>query len=321
MTVKEVKWGTGVVPPIKILVVDDFEEFRRFVCALLIPKTEFQFAEASDGLEAFRKAKELQPDLIVLDIALPSLNGLEVAKRIREFAPGTKILFLSGESSPDVVREALNLGALGYVHKPELQSDLVPAIEAVLKGELFVSRDLKLNGRTDAPRRHDVLFYSADSVLLEHFSRFITAALKANDVAIAILTESHRDGLVQKLKGQGFDVDGAIQQGTYIPLDAANMLSTIMVNDVPDSVAFFKGLCALIESSAKAAKTECPRIALCAECVGLLCAQGNIKAALQLEETGNDLIELYDLDRCFHGEEDDHGFDSVCGLHAATYAL
>ena len=128
------------VRSIKILIVDDFEEFRRLVGALLMPETEFQVAEASDGLEAIRKAKELQPDLILLDIALPRLNGLEVAKRIREFAPRTKILFLSGESSPDVVREALSLGALGYVHKPELQSDLMPAIEAVLKGEQFVSK-------------------------------------------------------------------------------------------------------------------------------------------------------------------------------------
>ena len=129
--------------PIKILVVDDFEEFRRFVCALLGPKTEFEVTEASDGLEAVRKADQLQPDLIVLDIALPGLNGLEAARRIREFAPSTKILFLSAESSPDVVREALRLGALGYVHKPEAQTDLVPAMEAVFKGELFVSRDLK----------------------------------------------------------------------------------------------------------------------------------------------------------------------------------
>jgi DNA-binding NarL/FixJ family response regulator len=138
------------VRPIKILVVDDFEEFRRFVCALLRPKTEFEVTEASDGLEAVRKADELQPHLILLDIALPSLNGLEVARRIREFAPRTKILFLSSESSPDVVREALRLGALGYVHKPELQTHLVPAMEAVFKGELFVSRDLKLNGMSDA---------------------------------------------------------------------------------------------------------------------------------------------------------------------------
>ena len=136
--------------PIKILVVDDFEQFRRFVCALLTPKTEFEVTEASDGLEAVQRADELQPDLIVLDIALPSLNGLEVARRVREFAPRTKILFLSAESSPDVVGEALRLGALGYVHKPELQTHLVPAMEAVFKGELFVSRDLKLNGMSDA---------------------------------------------------------------------------------------------------------------------------------------------------------------------------
>jgi DNA-binding NarL/FixJ family response regulator len=128
------------VQSLKILVVDDFEQFRRFVCSLLQQRAEFQVTQASDGLEAVRKVEELQPDLILLDIALPRLNGLEVARRIREFAPSTKILFLSVESSPDVVREALSLGALGYVHKPELQRDLMPAIEAVLKGEQFVSK-------------------------------------------------------------------------------------------------------------------------------------------------------------------------------------
>ena len=101
-----------------ILVVDDFEGFRRFVCSVLQPRAEFQAAEASNGLEAVKKAEELQPDLILLDIGLPDLNGLEVAKRVLKVAPAAKILFLSQESSPDVVRKALRLGALGYVHKP-----------------------------------------------------------------------------------------------------------------------------------------------------------------------------------------------------------
>ena len=81
-----------------------------------------------------QKAEELQPDLILLDIGLPKLNGLEAAKRIRKVAPHAKILFLSQESSPTVVQEALHSGALGYVLKSHAGRELRPAIEAVLAG-------------------------------------------------------------------------------------------------------------------------------------------------------------------------------------------
>jgi hypothetical protein len=175
---------------------------------------------------------------------------------------------------------------------------------------------------------HAVLFYSADSVLIENAARYIATALRANNVAVVILTKSHREGVALRLKVEGFDIDGAIERGTYIPLDAAEMLSTIMVNDVPDRVRFFSGLCSLVESAAQASRTERPRVALCAECVGLLCEEGNIPAALQLEETGNDLIELYEVDilcayplGCFHGEEHDNAFDGICGLHTAVHSL
>lgn len=174
---------------------------------------------------------------------------------------------------------------------------------------------------------HAVLFYSVDSVLIENAARFIAIALKANNVAVVILTESHRGGLALRLKNEGFDIDGATERGTYIPLDATEMLSTIMANDAPDCVRFFNGLCSLIESAAQASKTERPRVALCAECVGLLCEEGKMTAALQLEETGKDLIELYEVDilcayplGCFRGKEADSAFDGICGLHTAIHS-
>jgi CheY-like chemotaxis protein len=98
--------------------------------------------EVSDGLEAVQKAQELQPDLIVLDIGLPTLNGIEAARRIRKLSPESKILFMSQESSADVVQEALALGALGYVVKVHAGSDLLPAVGAVLGGRQFVSASL-----------------------------------------------------------------------------------------------------------------------------------------------------------------------------------
>lgn len=133
--------GEAVVQSLKILVVDDFGEFRRLACSLLQPRAEFQVQQASDGLEAIQKAEEIQPDLILLDISLPKLNGIEVARRVHKLVPAAKILFLSVESDPDLVSEALNVGA-GYIHKPAVVRDLLSAIDAVLKAEQFVNRPM-----------------------------------------------------------------------------------------------------------------------------------------------------------------------------------
>jgi DNA-binding NarL/FixJ family response regulator len=128
------------VSAVRILVVDDFQNFRQFVVALLGKRPELQVVgEASDGPEAIQKAVELRPDLILLDIGLPSLNGIEVARQLRSLVPESKIIFLTLESSAAVVEEALSLGARGYVAKFKAQVDLFAAVEAALLGMIFVS--------------------------------------------------------------------------------------------------------------------------------------------------------------------------------------
>jgi DNA-binding NarL/FixJ family response regulator len=125
---------------IRVLLVDDNEPFRKFVRATLSSMPEIRIVgEVDDGLEAVEKAQELAPCLIVLDIGLPGLNGLEAARRIRKLSPQSKILFLSQESSAEIVQEALCLGALGYVIKMHAASDLLLAVEAVLRNQQFVS--------------------------------------------------------------------------------------------------------------------------------------------------------------------------------------
>jgi len=128
---------------IRVLVVDDYEPWRRFACSTLRREPELQIiGQASDGLEAVQQAQQLQPDFILLDIGLPTLNGIEAARRIREVSPVSKILFVSENRSRDLAHEALRTGASGYVVKSNAGSELLPALRAVLLGKQFVSASL-----------------------------------------------------------------------------------------------------------------------------------------------------------------------------------
>ena len=128
---------------VRILVVDDYEPFRRFVCSTLEKRPEWQIVgEASDGLEAVQKAEKQQPDLIVLDLGLPTLNGIEVARQIRKLSPESKIVVLTQESSADVVQEVRSAGVLGYVLKAHAGSELLVAVDAVLQGREFIGSGL-----------------------------------------------------------------------------------------------------------------------------------------------------------------------------------
>jgi DNA-binding NarL/FixJ family response regulator len=100
-------------------------------------------AEVGDGLEAVQKAQELKPDLILLDIALPKLDGIEAAHRIRQVAPSTKVIFLTLNSDKDLVRAALSTGAHGYVLKTHAGRELLTAVARILGGGDFVSSGIE----------------------------------------------------------------------------------------------------------------------------------------------------------------------------------
>ena len=328
---------------VRVLVVDDYIPFRKFVCSMLGKRPELRVVgEASDGLEAVQKAEELQPDLIVLDIGLPILNGIEAARRIRTLAPQSKILFFSQESSDDVAREALSSGALGYVVKTQAGIEFLAAVAAVLEGRQFVSRGLLRHHSGDAPdsdvlrpyreqalpspvrgeeeitRNHQVEFYSDDAALVVGFASFTETALRAGNAVIVASTESHRNCLLERLHDRGVDMVTTTEQGRFRFLDVHDILSTFMRNDLPDPVRFFEVVGGLI-TAASAATGQQSRVAVCGECASILWAQGKADAAIQVEQLCNQLTKRYEMDilcgfslSSFYREEDKEVFQIIC---------
>jgi len=311
----------------RVLVVDDYEPWRKLATKTLQKTHELQIvSEASDGLEAVQKAQGLRPDLILLDIGLPTINGIEAARRILQSAPKTKILFVSEQRSSDIVNEALSTGAGGYVVKSKAATELLPAVEAVLQGKQFVSASLTaLPSNVDTIRRHEVGFYSDDRRLLDEVTQFIGAALKTGNAAIVVATESHRSSFLLRLQAQGVSIGAAIEQGRYIALDATDALSTFMFDDTIDPVRFMETFGNRIVSATKAVHAEPPRVSVFGECVHLLWAQGNTESAIQMEKLGNKLTKMYDVDilcgysvGSVQSGMDTYLFQAICAQHSTV---
>lgn len=336
----------------RILVVDDYQPWRRFVCSVLQKEPPLQVVgEVSDGEAAVQKAQELTPDLIILDIGLPTLNGIEAARRIRALSPTSKIIFLTQESSADAVQEALSIGANGYVVKMDAGDELLAAVAAVLRGEQFVGSRFAghdftgaSNSRTidafssnavhtsssttplrkeEIAHRHEAQFYSDDEFFLDGFTQFIGTALKTGSAVIVLATESHRESLLPRLQIFGIDMVAAIEQGRYISLDVSDTLSTFMINDLPDPVRFLQVAADLIMRAAKAAKGKHPRVAACGECAPVLWQQGNAEAAIRLERLWDQVGKQYDVPilcayplGSFQGELGSHIFAKICAEHS-----
>ena len=305
---------------VRILVVEDHQLFRQFEIGLLEEKPGLQVVgETSDGLEALQRAVELRPDLILLDIGLPNLSGIEVARRVRRLVPQAKIVFLSVESSSAFVQEALSVGALAYVHK-QRAGDLLAAIDAVLAGKRFVSSGLEFteNLNVQVPCRHEILFCSDDEDLLGSLAEFIATALRAGNPALVVATEPHRKSLLQRLRENGVAVDAAMRQRTCAWLDAS---------EATDLARFLRLAGALIEAASTVPGAGSPRLALCGERAGRLWAEGQTDAALQLEQLCNDLGRSLEADiLCVYpvgdisGKEAELAFERISAEHSAIHS-
>jgi CheY-like chemotaxis protein len=321
-----------------VLVIEDHDQWRHYLASTVRRTPGWRVVgEASDGAEGVQKASDLNPDVILMDVGLPTLNGMQAVQRILAQHPESRILFVSEQRSWDIAEAALATGALGYVIKSDVHQELLQAMSAIAHGRRFVSA--RLAGRTIGPaddggavdetRRHEVGFYEDDAARLDEYAVFAEAALLGGSSLIFVMSPGpRRDEFHQRLWARGIDVDRAINDRRYRPFDVPAILSRFMVDGMPDEAEFWRSSTSLILEVASLSTGDRPRIAACGECAAGLLDDGKVEAAIRLEELWDEVTRTYNVDTfcaySSHAAGCDHAspvFHRICAAHSTVRQL
>ncbi|MBT4641047.1 MAG: response regulator transcription factor [Deltaproteobacteria bacterium] len=199
------------MPNIRVLLADDHTIVRKGLCALLEEETDISvIGEAEDGREAVEKAFTLEPDVVVIDIGMPSLNGLEAVKAIKKGRPEMKVLILTMHENEEYITEALRAGVSGYLIKKSVPRDLITAIQLAYKGESFLSpsistkvinRFIRQNTPSDSEFiDSEITLTTREREVVQLIAEGLTNKEIASNLGISIKTvKNHRSNLMEKL--------------------------------------------------------------------------------------------------------------------------
>lgn len=250
--------------------VDDHAEAREHIATLL--EAEFDVvATVADGHAAIEATRALHPDVVVLDIAMPVLNGFEAAEIIRQLPGAPRIVFSTAYDDPEFAEAALALGASAFVLKRNMLVELVPAVRRALKD-------------------HAVCFYEDDQSLSRTVARFIGGGLAANQPGVLVATPSHSAAILEQLIAMAVDPRRLIEQGDLVMLDADEVLSRVMVDDMPDTRRFEDAITPIMGGAAGWGKRP---VRVYGEMVDLLWKNGKAAAAESLEIQWNHLVATH----------------------------
>jgi len=318
----------------RVLVVDDFEPWRRHVRSTLGESSRWRIVgEAVDGADAIEKAAALRPDLVLLDVGLPMVNGIEAARRILAHNPNIKILFVSEHQSWEIAEAALCTGARGYICKSDSGRELSPAMDAIVEGRRFVAA--RFGGRVVESaaghvlnnRRHEALFYSSSESLLDQWASLAEDALNAGATFIVVTYDDRHRRLQAMLEARGVNFVRAVRDGRYVSLTVPEAISQWMVNGLPDETRFWATVTSVMLAAARASTAEQPQVVACGECAPSLCAEGDAESAIRLEQLWDEVAQTYCLDVfCGYASDACRCDDAESMLarlretHTATYA-
>lgn len=309
-----------------VLLTDDYEPWRRFVRGELRNHPRWRaIGEAANGLEGVRLARALQPDLILLDIGLPDIDGIEAARRIRDDRPSARILFLTEQHAPDIAAAAFAAGAGGYVLKSDAGTDLLFAMEAVVNGGRFVAA--KLADRLVLPpqeHHHDAAFHAEEASLLDQYQRFAETVLARGSALIFVSSESRRRELQQRLGARGFAIDRLMAEGRCVLLDVEDVLARFTVNGAIDAAAFRAAALPLVVAAQAKSRG---RVAAAGDAAPRLFSRGRVDEAIRLEQLWDALgRELQFEILCGYSADvprltgiDYAHFQSICSAHSLVH--
>jgi DNA-binding NarL/FixJ family response regulator len=289
----------------RVVIADDHLLVRTAAARVL--SARFDVVDfAANGRQAVEAASRLDPDVVVLDISMPELDGFQAAQALVRRGSRAKILFLSVYEGDDYVTAAVEAGARGYVVKSRMAMDLVTAVSNVLDGRLYVPSLSSLLNLAHAPARHAVQYATDGDTQVDELTRFASRAFRRGHVVVATGSPALLNGVETQLSRSGVDVAGLSERGRYLAFNAEEGLEQLMRDDEVDveRVAEFVGR---LEEARRSADGESKGLAIFGDMAGVLMRQGHFKAALSLERT-------------WHGLREVGAFHTVCSYQANQFA-
>jgi DNA-binding NarL/FixJ family response regulator len=319
--------------PLRVIVIDDHQTWVQQVSAMIENTgTWHVVGTAADGAEGCALADSLTADLILLDIELPKLNGIETATRILAANPSARILFLSGHSSWDVIEAALLTGARGYLLKNFAGPELVPAMAAIAAGRRFLSaaaggRAFNAGSDRHELHSHHAGVYATDASLEGDYEAFAAAALMTGKAVLAAMHPDRQQEVQRRLKQRGIDIDRAIAEDRYMPLNVAEALPLMMADGLPDASLMWAIIVPLLARAARATRSNAPVLAAFGDCAQTLWNAGEPSAAILLEQYWDEIAKTVNLDllcgytlRGFEAEDEDTR-ELLGAMHTAVRRL
>ena len=269
-----------------VLLVDDDAGILQAISRTVAPDFEVVSA-VTDGYQAVDAVSRLAPDVVVLDISMPGLSGFQTAEALKRAGSNARVVFLTMHQDDDVVAQAIQDGAAGYVLKMLAWSDLLPALHHALAGRRYLPSLTPLV-MTDCDT-HAIQLHGADSAWFDGIATVLSTALQRGDTIATALTQSNRESVALRMKRRGCNLDDAEKQGRYLVFDAEEAASQVMRSGWPDVESVGEMVAPLEMARTSRGGGASSHMTIVGEIAAALCNRGNPEAALELERLWDEL--------------------------------